>query len=202
MVKHFILQWVVQYSYVGIFSLLMLGIVGLPVPDEFLLTFVGFLVFRNQLHLAPAVLAAFLGAACGISLSYLLGRTVGLYLVERFGGKIGIHQAQIRRVHDWFERIGGWSLTFGYYVPGVRHLTAYVAGTAGYELPRFALFAYSGAAIWAGSFIALGYYLGDGWNSASRTVREATRICMWLLLVGVIIYGLWLWAQNKRKQKD
>ena len=201
MIKHFILQWVVQYSYLGIFSLLMLGVVGLPVPDEFLLTFVGYLVYRNRLQLVPAVLAGFLGGACGITLSYVLGRTLGLYLVERFGGKIGIHAKQVQRVHDWFERIGGWSLTFGYYIPGVRHLTAYVAGTAEYELPRFALFAYSGAAIWAGSFIALGYYLGDGWHAASQTLREVTRISMWVVLVGAVAYGFWLRAQSKSKKK-
>src|SRR2546422_8373458 len=33
-VKEAALQWVVQHGYAGIFSLLIFGIVGLPVPDE------------------------------------------------------------------------------------------------------------------------------------------------------------------------
>lgn len=197
MIRHFILQWVVQYSYVGIFSLLTLGIVGLPVPDEFLLTFVGYLVFRHRLQLAPAALSAFLGSVCGISLSYWLGRTLGLYLVQRYGPVVGLGEQQVRRVHDWFGRVGGWSLTFGYYVPGVRHLTAYVAGTAEYELPRFALFAYAGAAIWSMSFLALGYYLGDGWHAATQTVRDTTRVVVWILIVVAVAYGLWQRARSK-----
>lgn len=197
MFRQFILRLVAQYSYLGIFSLLTLGIVGLPVPDEFLLTYVGFLVFRRRLELVPAALAAFLGSVCGISLSYWLGRTLGIYLVQRFGAAVGLGPAQVRRVHDWFERAGGWSLTFGYYIPGVRHLTAYVAGTAEYELPQFAAFAYAGAAIWSASFLALGYWLGDGWNAATRAARETTRVVVWLVVVASIALGLWQRARNK-----
>jgi membrane protein DedA with SNARE-associated domain len=199
MLRQFILHLVVQYSYVGIFSLLMLGIVGLPVPDEFLLTFVGFLIFRGRLELLPAVLASFLGSICGITLSYWIGRTLGTYLTQRYGPAIGLGPEQVRRMHDWFERVGGWSLMFGYYVPGIRHLTAYTAGTAEYELPRFAGFAYAGAAIWTMSFLALGYYLGDGWNAGTRAVREMTRIAFWLLIVVGIVYGLWQRARSKSR---
>ncbi len=44
-----ILNWVTRYGYLGIFALLMLGIVGVPVPDELLLTCAGFLVFKGYL---------------------------------------------------------------------------------------------------------------------------------------------------------
>ena len=51
-----VLQWVATYGYVAIFSLLVFGIVGLPVPDEFLLTGCGFLVYQGHLQLVPTVL--------------------------------------------------------------------------------------------------------------------------------------------------
>ena len=66
-------QWVFHYGYAGIFFLLVLGIVGLPIPDETLLTFAGYLVFRNHLKLTPVYAAAFLGSICGITISYGLG---------------------------------------------------------------------------------------------------------------------------------
>ena len=37
-----ILAWITQYGYLAIFAGLMFGIVGLPVPDETLLTFTGY----------------------------------------------------------------------------------------------------------------------------------------------------------------
>ena len=53
-------QWITQHGYAGIFSLLIFGIVGLPVPDEWLLTFSGYLVFKHTLVFLPTFLAAFL----------------------------------------------------------------------------------------------------------------------------------------------
>ena len=42
-----VLAWITQYGYLAIFFLLVFGIVGLPVPDETLLTFTGYLVFTG-----------------------------------------------------------------------------------------------------------------------------------------------------------
>ena len=65
--------WITHYGYFAIFFLLLLGIVGLPVPDEWLLTFTGYLVFKNQLILPYAFAAAAFGSMCGVTLSYGLG---------------------------------------------------------------------------------------------------------------------------------
>ena len=60
--------------------------------------------------------------------------------------------------------MGHWALTFGYFIPGVRHFTAYAAGMSELEAPQFALFAYSGAVLWVGTFLSLGYFLGERWD--------------------------------------
>jgi len=80
MLPETILRWVIEYGAVGIFSLLALGIIGAPIPDEGVLAFAGYLVFEGKLQLFPIVAAAFLGSAAGITLSYGLGRTLGIYL--------------------------------------------------------------------------------------------------------------------------
>ena len=60
----------------------------------------------------------------------------------------------------------------GYFIPGVRHFTAYAAGMSDLEPPQFALFAYSGAALWSASFIALGYFLGERWEAVQKNVHQ------------------------------
>jgi membrane protein DedA with SNARE-associated domain len=167
-----VLAWISQYGYVAIFSLLVLGIVGLPVPDETLLTFTGYLVFRGNLSLPVAYLAAFGGSACGITISYILGRWFGLALIHRYGRYLRIKEEHLHKAHAWFAHAGHWSLMFGYYIPGVRHFTAYAAGMSELEPPQFCLFAYSGAAIWAASFIALGYFLGERWQSVVKNIHH------------------------------
>src|SRR6476660_2389894 len=150
-------HWVALHGYVGLFSLLVLGIVGLPVPDEWLLTLCGYFVYTATFRFLPTLIAAFTGTACGITISYILGRTLGTFVLVRYGSRFGITQREVDRVHRWFQGIGHWTLTFGYFVPGVRHLTAYVAGATKLEPPVFAGFAYSGGLIWSLTFISLGY---------------------------------------------
>jgi membrane protein DedA with SNARE-associated domain len=159
-----ILQWVLQYKYFGIVGLLALGIIGVPIPDESTLVFLGFLVYRQRLELVPTLLAAFLGSAAGMTVSYLLGHTFGLYLLHRFGPRVGLTSDKVERAHAWFARVGKWTLTLGYFIPGVRHLSALVAGSSKLEYPLFALYAYPGALVWTALFIFLGNFLGENWK--------------------------------------
>ncbi|HME09300.1 MAG TPA: DedA family protein [Bryobacteraceae bacterium] len=160
-----VLHWVATYGYFAIFALLVTGIVGLPVPDELMLTSCGFLISQGTLHLAPTALAAAGGSICGITCSFLIGRTFGwTFLHSRFGRLLHITDAKIQRVHDWFDRIGHWALMIGYFIPGVRHFTAITAGTTHLEYRSFAAFAYSGAVLWVSTFLFLGYHFGARWK--------------------------------------
>lgn len=199
MLTHTVFQWIGRYGYAAIFCLLMLGIVGLPVPDETLLTFSGYLVYKHQLSLPLTLAAAYGGSITGISLSYLLGRTFGLRLVHKYGRFFHLTSERLDRVHRWFERSGRWTLTVGYYIPGVRHLTAYVAGASEMRLFSFALFAYTGAFLWASSFITLGYFLGERWEHVSEQVHR------WLLgltvAVAVALVVGWWWRRRMASSK-
>jgi membrane protein DedA with SNARE-associated domain len=194
-----ILQWISQYGYFAIFSLLVFGIVGLPVPDEWLLTFTGYLVYRGDLRLGPAMAAAFLGSCCGITISYMLGHTVGLWFLEKYGPRFHLGKDKLEKAHAWFERAGRWSLTVGYYIPGVRHLTAYVAGASDLEAPVFARFAYSGALIWVSTFIGLGYFVGDRWEAVSGELHKYALISA--AGCGVLGLAYWVYARQKAKGK-
>ena len=183
------LEWITRYGYLGIFSLLVFGIVGLPVPDEWLLTFSGYLVFRQTLSYVPAVTAAFLGSACGISISYSLGRGFGTYILEKYGRYVHITHEHIEHVRDWFTRLGRWTLLIGYFIPGVRHLTAYLAGASNLEFSRFALFAYSGALIWSLTFITAGYLLGEQWTRVAENLHSDS-ILIFAAVIGVVVIYL------------
>ena len=195
-----VLAWITQYGYLAIFSLLVLGIVGLPVPDETLLTFTGYLVFRGHLSPLPAFLSAFAGSACGITLSYTLGRIFGIILVHRYGRYLRITAEHVEKAHAWFRRAGHWSLTIGYFIPGVRHFTAYAAGMSELEYPTFALFAYAGAAIWAGTFIGLGYLLGDRWQAVQANIHHylvGGAIAAVVLAAGYLAWRKWFRTPRK-----
>jgi membrane protein DedA with SNARE-associated domain len=185
-----ITAWISHYGYFGLFGLLMLGIVGLPVPDETLLTFSGYLIFKGRMIFPLTFLSAFLGSSCGITLSYGLGRSLGFYLVHKYGRYVFITSERLDAVHQWFLLRGKWSLPIGYFIPGVRHLTAYVAGATRLEPPTFAAFAYSGAVIWSTTFILLGYFLGEEWEYVLDKVEG--NLVIGTIILGVAIIALWI----------
>lgn len=182
-------DWIGRYRYGAIFTLLMLGIVGLPVSDETLLIFVGYLSFKGTLQLEPAIATAFLGSASGITLSYMLGRFVGLPALIRFGYLFHLRPDHLVRSQQWVERWGKYSLLVAYFIPGFRHLGALILGAALLPPTVFARFAYTGALIWSASFIGIGYIGGEEWNQVSpllhRTVIVVTLLILFALAIGV-----------------
>lgn len=190
-----VLAWVSHYGYAGLFGLLLLGILGLPIPDETLLIFSGYLIYRGRFQPALTFVTGFSGSCCGISLSYIIGRTLGYGFVHRYGRHLRITEARIDRIKGWFHRIGDWLLTIGYFVPGVRHFTALVAGLSHLEYRTFAAFAYSGAAIWVATFLTIGYFVGEAWQSASKL---AERYVLLIALAGAALAAIVWWIRQRR----
>ena len=195
-----LLLWIEHYGIAAIFVLLLLGVFGLPVPDETLLTFAGVLVRQGRLPAIPTLVAAAFGSMCGISISYTLGRAFGLGIVDRYGRWMHVSRDDLRHVEQWLERWGKWTLTIGYFIPGVRHFTALVAGSS--RLPRrtFAIFAYSGALLWTTTFITLGWYVGDRWEGV---LTAAHRHLLAIALVGAVVVSVYAvvhrWWLRRRK---
>ncbi|RXZ81676.1 DedA family protein [Paenibacillaceae bacterium] len=150
--------FVSQYSYFAIYGLLTLGIVGLPVPDEMLMILVGSLSSSSILNLYDAILIAFLGTMTGMTLSYFLGNRIGKPLLLKYGKWVRLTPQRLEKVERWFKKYGIWSIMFGYYIPGIRHLTCYMAGVIGIRFRNYLLISGIGALIWCSLFITLGYF--------------------------------------------
>ena len=156
MIQQSLALWVGQYGYPAIFFLLIGGIVGIPVPDQLLLVISGYLILTGSLAAAPTLFAAVFGSICGITLSYLMGRCSGSYLA-----KTRLAAARLEKVRKYFELFGGWTLIFGYFVPGIRNLIGFTSGMMRLKPRFFAQFAYAGAVVSSLTCIALGYFLGS-----------------------------------------
>lgn len=184
-----------QYGYIALYGLLALGIVGIPVPDEILMTTVGSLTVGEAplLTFTGTLLVSFSGAMTGMMVSYFLGNKVGKPFLYRYGKWIKLTPERLAVAEKWFKKYGLWAVSFGYYIPGLRHFTCYLAGVSNVSLWRYLLFAGTGALIWCSSFLTLGHFIGVHAAAIAETVHHymGLSITIILIVVGVAIYIYW-----------
>lgn len=177
-----------HFGYFGIIIALIGGIIGLPIPDEVLLTYVGYNIFLGNMSYIPSILFAAIGATGGITLSYLLGIKLGLPFLKKFGPKFHITEVRIEKTKRLFAKLGPFLLFIGFFIPGVRHVTAYLSGINSYSYKKFALFAYTGAFTWCFTFITLGRTLGENWDSVGEYIGRYSVYLILALILGVVIF--------------
>jgi membrane protein DedA with SNARE-associated domain len=197
---HLLFLSITKYSYFEIFIALGLGIVGLPIPDETLMAYVGFLVFQGKLNYLFTVMVAFMGTSCGITIGYILGRKFGNPFIKRYSAKIYVNSERIQNAEKFYNRYGKFALFIGYFIPGVRHLMAIFAGTSLMPYRVFALFAYAGGLLWTITFVSLGYFLGEKWHNV---YMYSHRYIIPVVLVSIIVLSIAIyWKASKEKQQE
>lgn len=180
--------WLDHYGSIGLFILLALGIIALPVPEETLMVISGVLIKQGHLMPVPTLCAAYGGSICGITMSYLIGRTAGVHFLHRYGKYIGMHEKRLNQAHEWFEKYGKWSLFVGYFIPGVRHFTGMTAGISVLEYSHFAAFAYMGAIFWVSTFVSLGYFFGTYGIALFEAVEARVEFILVFALIAIVAF--------------
>ncbi|RFB15321.1 DedA family protein [Bacillus sp. HNG] len=161
-----------HYGYFGLIIVLAAGIIGLPLPDEILLTYVGYTVYQGKMSYSLSLVSASIGSIIGITISYFLGIKLGIPFLRKFGPKLHLTEKRIQTTSKLFNKFGPYLLFIGYFIPGVRHITAYLAGLNYLNFKRFAIFAYSGAIFWGFTFITLGHELGKNWMKVEMMMNH------------------------------
>lgn len=192
-----IFHLIVHFKYVGLFLLLGLGLIGLPVPDETLMFFAGYLIFRKKLVFLTTVITIMLGSLTGMSVSFFVGRRLGYPFLKKHGKKIYLSVDRLAKVECWFNRFGKWTVSAGYFIPGVRQLTAISAGISQWSYWTFLLFASLGSLAWVLTFLSLGIFFGDDWHILARHYHQAATIGLAIVMIGI---GLWLMTKKAYKK--
>jgi membrane protein DedA with SNARE-associated domain len=191
---HHLILFIGHIKYLGIILLLLFGS---PVPDEVLLSYVGYNVYLGKMSYFLSIICAIVGIISAISLSYCIGFFLGLPFLTKFGPKIGITRSKLIKARYSFRRFGPPLILVSYFFPGFMHLIAYVAGINKYSFRKFMLYAYSGGILWSILFISLGKILGKDILKIHRFHNELYFIGFVLAVVVLII-----WYLKRKKAKS
>ncbi len=166
---------------------------GLLVPGESLILVSGFLANQGLLHLRDLIIVVTAGAIVGDSIGYELGRRLGRPWLLHYGCWVGIDSTHVEQAEAFFARHGGKTVFMGRFVGFLRALAPFVAGCSRMRYRQFLTYNAIGAVLWSGSFVLLGYAVGEGWRRAERLIGRASAIVGAVLLLMVGATWLWRW---------
>ena len=194
-------RWVVDvvhsFGYVGVFVVVLLGSLYLPVPTELTLPLFGFLVGQGRLTFVPVVLTATAARVGAAMVFYALGLRIGEARLRRLIGRVErtklVYGSDLERASGAFQRHGGKAILIGHLIPGVGPLISVPAGLK--RMPfraRFLGYTLVGSTAWTGTLVGLGWTLGRRW----RVVEVYASFLALAVLAALALGVLWfLWRR-------
>jgi membrane protein DedA with SNARE-associated domain len=175
-----------KYGYVGIVLILILGGLGLPIPEEVPIIGAAILTRNGQMTALPALASCLGGVLLGDFVVYLLGyfygeKVLSLPLTRRL-----LTRQREAQIKGYFHRHGFKILVSGRLVPGFRtaaYLTAGILRLPTLSLLLTDLFAASLSTLF---FFGLGYLFADPIRKGINEVQQ------WLTLLAGAGIATWL----------
>ena len=178
---------ILHFGYFGIFFILVLGGLGLPVPEEAPIIIAAILARKGTMHWIPALGSCLAGVLVGDFVVYFLGyfygeKVLSLRLTRKF-----ITRAREAQIKGYFHRHGVKILILGRFAVGFRTAAYLTAGIL--RLPTLKLFLTDLCAASFSTFLmfGLGYAFAtkveEGFNEAKHYITPALALCLggWLL---------------------
>ena len=179
-----------HWGYAAIFVVVILGNVGLPVPEETILTLAGYLVWRGDVGLGPVLIVGIASASAGDNLGYWLGRRFGSAAVRRYGTRIWLSPARLEASQRLMLKYGAPAVFIARFVPGLRFAAGPVAGITRMPAPAFFMANALGACCYVPVVVGIGYAIGRGLGprleKARTTVVGVEHVVLAAAILGTV----------------
>jgi membrane protein DedA with SNARE-associated domain/membrane-associated phospholipid phosphatase len=189
-----------QYGYIVLFVALLLELLALPLPGEVIMSYAGFLVFQGHMNWPLSILMAGLGSSIGMTIAYWIGFKLGTPFFNKYGHRFFMGPERIEKTTKWFSAYGNKLIFIAYFIPGIRHITGYFSGITRLTFRTYALYAYSGAFVWVGTFITLGKILGPQWQHFHNSIKKY--LIIGSIVVAIILVVYYVFKKYKEQLKD
>lgn len=186
-------------GYPAVTLFIMIESSGIPFPGETMLLLASFYAgVDQQLQIPIVIVCAALGAIMGDNIGYLIGRTGGHALVQRYGRYIFLKPQHLDRAEKFFARHGDKTVFFGRFISVLRAWSAFLAGVNHMPWRSFLFFNAAGGIVWAIVYGLLGYFAGRYFKDNFTQVETIARTLGWVgaaavalgIILAIIIYRL------------
>jgi membrane protein DedA with SNARE-associated domain len=193
----FIMSFIAQLGYTGIFFLMILESALIPIPSEIIMPFSGFLSSTGRLDPLLVTLSGSLGNLVGSILTYYLGIKAGRKFILKYGRYILFKKEHLESTENLFERYGDRISFAGRLLPGIRTYVSLPAGIGKTNFTKFVAYTFAGSLIWNSVLTYVGMSLGSNWKNIDK---YSTYLDVAALLA-VAVFVTWFVYKTKRKTK-
>lgn len=177
------MQGLIQaYGLWLLFAVVMFECIGIPLPGETAL--VATAVYAGSTHdfgVTLVVAVAATAAIVGDNIGYLIGRSIGVPLIIRYGRFVRLNEPRLKVGQYLFIRHGGKIVFFGRFIAILRTYSAILAGINLMSWPHFLVMNALGGICWASVFGMGAYFLGDHFT------RVASPVALLLFIAAVAL---------------
>lgn len=203
--QNFILAFMGQFGYLGVFLLIAIENIFPPIPSEVILLFGGFMTTYTNLSIPLMVIAATLGSLLGAIFLYYIGKLLNKERLKRIvSGKIGkilrIKYEDIDKADEWFDKKGNKTVFFCRFIPIVRSLISIPAGMSEMSMSKFLIYTITGSAIWNTVLIVVGSIVGENWTNILGIFENYSHIVLILLIIAFIVFVFWFYYKKSKKK--
>lgn len=176
-------------------------LIGFFLPGDSLLFIAGALAATStgaQINVWVMIPLLIVAAVAGDAVGYFLGRRFGPGLFSRPDSKL-FKRDHLLKTQAFYDKHGSKTIVMARFVPIVRTFAPTVAGAAGMEYRKFALFNVLGGVGWISSMLLLGYFLGTRPGVKENIDKWAIGIVL-LSVLPMVIHALLERRHNKDAQ--
>jgi membrane protein DedA with SNARE-associated domain len=194
----FLLEYSESFIYAGLFLILFLCGLGLPIPEELTLLTGGFFVHLGIIRFYPTLAVGFLGILGGDLAIYAIGKKWGQDLLHHPHLSKVITESRLEKGRQFFRDHGEKTVFIARFISGFRVAAFFAAGTMGIKLGRFLLLDFLGALILIPLLLLLGYYFGASIGWLADIITQIDHLLK-VLAIAACIAGLvfYLWLRKK-----
>jgi membrane protein DedA with SNARE-associated domain len=181
------------YAFVAIMAFLETGAppLSLVVPGEWAVLAGGLAANEGRVELLPLMAVTWCASVLGDNAGFFVGRRMGREFLLRHGRRFGVTRERMAKLDRFFERWGAPAVALGRLVPLVRPCGPFIAGASRLRWRRFLAWDLLGNALFAVTFVLLGYAAYETAHRVSETAGNAALVVAGLAIVGfVVIRGL------------
>jgi membrane protein DedA with SNARE-associated domain len=184
------------YGLWVVFTLIMLESMGLPLPGETaLMTAALYAGSTHRIDIVSVVLVAATAAIIGDNIGYVIGRSIGVRLVARYGRYIRLDEPRLKVGQYLFLRHGGKIVFFGRFVAFLRTYAALLAGMNRMSWPHFLLMNALGGICWATLFGGGAYLFG----AQVKRVTGPASLLLLLAAIGLTAVGILFFRRHEKE---